>query len=73
MLLHGFSDSGRLWRHQIPALAGAGFQVLVPDLRGYGLSRKPGAVEAYSLPLLAGDVLAILIRPNSRSLPGPGL
>ena len=60
VLLHGFPDSGRLWRHQVPALAGAGFQVLVPDLRGYGLSGKPNAVEAYSLPLLAGDVLAIL-------------
>jgi len=36
VLLHGFPDSGRLWRHQVPALAGAGFQVVVPDLRGYG-------------------------------------
>jgi pimeloyl-ACP methyl ester carboxylesterase len=60
VLLHGWPDSGRLWRHQVPALAGAGFQVIVPDLRGYGLSGKPGAVEAYSLPVLAGDVLAIL-------------
>ena len=33
---------------------------MVPDLRGYGRSGKPGAVEAYSLPLLAGDVMAIL-------------
>ena len=39
-------------------LAGAGFQVIVPDLRGYGRSDKPGAVEAYSLSLLAGDVPA---------------
>ena len=60
VLLHGFPDSGRLWRHQVPALAGAGFQVIVPDLRGYGRSGKPGAVEAYSLRLLAGDVMAIL-------------
>ena len=36
VLLHGFPDSGRLWRHQVPALAAAGFQVIVPDLRGYG-------------------------------------
>lgn len=41
VLLHGFPDSGRLWRHQVPALAGAGFQVIVPDLRGYGHSDKP--------------------------------
>ena len=60
VLLHGFPDTGRLWRHQVPALTEAGFQVIVPDLRGYGRSSKPGAVEAYSLPLLAGDVLAIL-------------
>ena len=60
VLLHGFPDSGRLWRHQVTALAGAGFGVIVPDLRGYGRSDKPEAVEAYSLPVLAGDVLAIL-------------
>jgi pimeloyl-ACP methyl ester carboxylesterase len=60
VLLHGFPDSGRLWRHQVMALAGAGFQVIVPDLRGYGRSGKPEAVEDYSLVLLAGDVMAIL-------------
>ena len=60
VLLHGFPDSGRLWRHQVPALAAAGFQVIVPDLRGYGGSSKPEAVDAYSLTLLAGDVLAVL-------------
>src|SRR3979490_2888963 len=56
--LHGFPDSGRLWRNQVPALAGAGFQVIVPDLRGYGRSDKPEAVEAYSLLHIAGDVIA---------------
>jgi pimeloyl-ACP methyl ester carboxylesterase len=60
VLLHGFPDSGRVWRHQVPALAGAGFQVIVPDMRGYGRSGKPEPVAAYSLPLLAGDVLAVL-------------
>jgi len=60
ILLHGFPDSGRLWRHQVPVLAGQGFRVIVPDLRGYGRSGKPEAVEAYSLPVLAGDVLAVL-------------
>jgi pimeloyl-ACP methyl ester carboxylesterase len=60
VLLHGFPDSGRLWRRQVPALADAGFQVIVPDLRGYGMSDKPEAVEDYSLPFLAGDVLAVL-------------
>ncbi len=60
LLLHGFPDSGRLWRHQVPALAAAGFRVIVPDLRGYGRSGKPQAIEAYSLALLARDVMAIL-------------
>ena len=64
VLLHGFPDSGRLWRHQVPTLAAAGFQVVVPDLRGYGRSGKPAAVEAYSLPVLAKDVLAILADMN---------
>ena len=65
VLLHGFPDSGRLWRHQVPALAGAGFQVIVPDLRGYGRSDKPEAVEAYSLMHIAGDVIAILADLNA--------
>ena len=64
VLLHGFPDSGRLWRHQVPALADAGFQVIVPDLRGYGRSDKPEAVEAYSLLHIAGDVIAILADLN---------
>jgi len=60
VLLHGFPDSGRLWRHQVRALADAGYQVIVPDQRGYGASDKPQEVESYSLLFLAGDVLAIL-------------
>jgi pimeloyl-ACP methyl ester carboxylesterase len=60
VLLHGFPDSGRLWRHQVPALAGGGFQVIVPDLRGYGRSGKPEGVDAYNLMSLAGDVIAVL-------------
>jgi pimeloyl-ACP methyl ester carboxylesterase len=60
VLLHGFPDSGRLWRHQIPALRDAGFSVIVPDLRGYGGSDRPEGVEPYSLLFLAGDVLGVL-------------
>jgi pimeloyl-ACP methyl ester carboxylesterase len=60
VLLHGFPDSGRLWRHQVPALAEAGFRVIVPDLRGYGRSDKPQPIEAYSIVFLAADVLAVL-------------
>jgi pimeloyl-ACP methyl ester carboxylesterase len=60
VLLHGFPDSGRLWRYQVPALVDAGFQVIVPDLRGYGLSDRPTEVESYSIPFLVGDVLGLL-------------
>ncbi len=60
VLLHGFPDSGRLWRNQVPALAEAGFKVIVPDLRGYGRSDKPSEVAAYRMDLLVGDVLAVI-------------
>jgi pimeloyl-ACP methyl ester carboxylesterase len=50
ILLHGFPDSGRLWRNQVPALADAGFRVIVSDLRGYGRSDKPAAPDSYSFP-----------------------
>ncbi|HEY5318634.1 MAG TPA: alpha/beta fold hydrolase [Solirubrobacteraceae bacterium] len=60
VLLHGFPDSGRLWRHQVPALAQAGLRVIVPDLRGYGRSDKPAEVKAYRRELLVGDVLAVM-------------
>ncbi|HZT65831.1 MAG TPA: alpha/beta fold hydrolase [Acidimicrobiales bacterium] len=60
VLLHGFPDTGRLWRNQVPALAEGGFRVIVPDLRGYGQSAKPAEVDAYSLPLLVGDVMGVL-------------
>ncbi len=60
LLLHGFPDTAKLWRHQVPALVGAGFRVIVPDLRGYGRSDKPADVEMYALPYLAADALAVL-------------
>jgi pimeloyl-ACP methyl ester carboxylesterase len=60
MLLHGFPDTGRLWRHQVPALAEAGFRVVVPDLRGYGRSDQPADVGAYAFPHLVADVLGVL-------------
>jgi pimeloyl-ACP methyl ester carboxylesterase len=60
VLLHGFPDSGRLWRHQVPVLRDAGYQVIVPDLRGYGRSDKPTGVAAYAMHELVGDVAAML-------------
>src|SRR5262245_1615185 len=60
VLLHGFPDTKRLWSKTVPVLVDAGFQVIVPDQRGYGASDKPEEVEAYSIPFLAIDVTAIL-------------
>lgn len=60
VLLHGFPGLAFSWRHQIQALAGAGYRVIVPDLRGYGLSDTPTSVEAYDIAHLTGDVVGIL-------------
>ncbi|MFL6068951.1 MAG: alpha/beta fold hydrolase [Gaiellaceae bacterium] len=60
VLLHGFPDSSRLWRNQVPVLVGAGFRVVVPDLRGFGESDRPDAVEAYAIRHSVADVVAIL-------------
>jgi pimeloyl-ACP methyl ester carboxylesterase len=62
LLLHGFPDSSQLWRHQIPALAAAGFRVLAPDMRGFGQSEKPAETHAYELGNAVADCLAILDR-----------
>jgi pimeloyl-ACP methyl ester carboxylesterase len=60
LLLHGWPDSHRLWRHQVPALTAAGFRAVVPDLRGFGASDRPGDVDAYALPHILGDVIGVL-------------
>jgi pimeloyl-ACP methyl ester carboxylesterase len=60
LLLHGFPEFWYSWRHQIPALAGAGFRVLAPDLRGYNLSDKPFGVSAYRLDVLLEDVVGLI-------------
>jgi len=60
LLLHGFPDSGALWRNQVPVLADAGFQVIVPDLRGFGASAVPASVDEYSMIHSVGDVVAVL-------------
>ena len=60
VLLHGFPDSARLWRHQIPALVAAGFRVIAPDQRGFGETDKPVGEEAYKLSEVIGDVVALL-------------
>jgi pimeloyl-ACP methyl ester carboxylesterase len=60
VLLHGFPELGYSWRHQIPALAEAGYHLMVPDLRGFGLSDAPEDLDGYAVDVLARDVLALL-------------
>jgi pimeloyl-ACP methyl ester carboxylesterase len=60
VLLHGFPDSSRLWRNQVPPLVEAGFRVIAPDLRGFGESDRPEAVEDYAIRRSVADVVAIL-------------
>ncbi len=60
LLLHGFPDFWRCWRHQIPALAEAGFHVVAPDMRGYNLSEKPVGVAAYHIDRLVADAVTLL-------------
>jgi pimeloyl-ACP methyl ester carboxylesterase len=60
LLLHGFPDSSYLWRHQVPALVEAGMRVIAPDLRGFGESDKPEAVEEYSIGRSVADMVALL-------------
>lgn len=60
VLLHGFPELAYSWRHQIPALAEAGYRVIAPDQRGYGDSDAPESVDAYALEHLVGDVIGLL-------------
>jgi pimeloyl-ACP methyl ester carboxylesterase len=60
VLLHGFPETARAWRFQLPALAEAGFHAVAPDLRGYGGSDRPPAVEDYAARTLVGDVAGLI-------------
>src|SRR5438874_5615782 len=60
LLLHGFPEFWYAWRHQLPALARAGFRAVAPDLRGYNESDKPHGVRNYHLDLLAADVAGLI-------------
>jgi pimeloyl-ACP methyl ester carboxylesterase len=59
ILLHGFPQDRRCWEGVTPALAGAGYRVLAPDLRGYSPGARPAARSAYRNSQLASDVLAL--------------
>ncbi len=54
---HGFPESWYSWRHQIPAVAAAGYRAIALDMRGYGKTSQPEAIGEYSLSHLVGDVV----------------
>lgn len=60
VLLHGFPELAFSWRAQIRDLAAAGIRVIAPDLRGYGQSDRPSAIESYDMATLTGDVVGLL-------------
>jgi pimeloyl-ACP methyl ester carboxylesterase len=60
ILCHGFPELWYSWRHQLPALAEAGYRAVAPDLRGYGDSSIPAEIEAYDVLSLCGDLMGLL-------------
>src|SRR5499425_1916768 len=60
VLLHGFPESWYSWRHQLVALAAAGYHAVAPDMRGYGQTDAPAAIEAYTLLHLVGDIVGLV-------------
>ena len=60
VMCHGFPELGYAWRHQVPALAAAGFRAIAPDQRGYGFTKGPDAIESYDIQHLTGDLVGLL-------------
>jgi pimeloyl-ACP methyl ester carboxylesterase len=60
LLCHGFPESWYSWRHQLSALAEAGYRAVAPDMRGYGETDKPEAIDQYTLLHLVGDMVGLL-------------
>jgi len=60
VLCHGWPESWYSYRHQIPALAAAGFRVVAPDQRGYGQTDAPQPIESYHILNLVGDIVGLV-------------
>ena len=60
LLSHGFPEAAYSWRHQLPALAAAGYHAIAPDQRGYGFSSAPTEVTDYGIGQLTGDLNGLL-------------
>lgn len=60
LLCHGFPELWYSWRHQLTALAAAGYRAVAPDMRGYGGTDAPAEVDAYTLLHLVGDMVELV-------------
>ncbi len=60
VFVHGFPETKYSWRHQLPALADAGYRAIALDCRGYGGSSKPDAVDAYGIEHVVADVMSLI-------------
>ena len=60
LLCHGFPESWYSWRHQFQPLADAGYHVVAPDMRGYGESDKPEAINAYNQVEVVNDIIGLI-------------
>jgi pimeloyl-ACP methyl ester carboxylesterase len=60
VLCHGFPESWYSWRHQLRGLAEAGFHAVAPDMRGYGQTERPEAIDQYTLLHVVGDMVGLL-------------
>ena len=67
LLVHGWPESWYSWRHQLRALAEAGYRAIAPDVRGYGGSDKPEAIEAYAMKEIAADLIGILDEADAKT------
>ncbi len=67
VLCHGFPESWYSWRHQMRALAEAGFHAVAPDMRGYGKSDRPEAIDQYTIFHLVGDLVGVLDALDAKS------
>jgi pimeloyl-ACP methyl ester carboxylesterase len=67
LLCHGFPESWYSWRHQLRALADAGFHAVAPDMRGYGQSDRPAEIERYTLLHLVGDMVGLVVALGAES------
>jgi pimeloyl-ACP methyl ester carboxylesterase len=60
IMCHGFPHLWYSWRHQLPAVAAAGWQAVAPDLRGYGHTDAPASAQDYGSPQVCGDVIGLI-------------